>query len=85
MAIISFVKKSCKWIVRKLIRLHSYSPILAITNDNNFGTNEEFLFKGFKIRNGLRVSIVNIALGKFKIYLLTYLFNTQSNNKGFKL
>ncbi|HAV16091.1 MAG TPA: hypothetical protein DCW91_02310 [Acinetobacter nosocomialis] len=50
-----------------LAKIFSYSPILAITDDNNFGTNE---LKGTQA--SYRFSLLNIFLGHIAIYFITY-------------
>lgn len=49
------------------VRMWSYFPILAITNDNNFGTNNDG-----KIKN-MRFSFINLMLGNFRLYIFTFI------------
>jgi hypothetical protein len=78
---ISSLKELGKIVIKSIIKLHSFSPILSITNDKYFGTNEELYIKNFRVVNGLRLSFFNIHLGKNKIYILTYLFDNLEPKK----
>ncbi|WP_252246720.1 hypothetical protein [Clostridium sp. ZBS4] len=55
--------------------------MLSITKDDKFGTNEEFFIQRFSIREGIRISLVNIHFGKYKIYIFTYLFDNLESKK----
>lgn len=62
--------------------LLSYTLILSVTKDSEFGTNTENFIENQKIVNGTRFSLLNIPFGKFKIYILTYIV-LEPNNKQF--
>ena len=53
---------------RFFLKALSYSPILAVTDDNNFGTNET------KPNAAIRLSLINLYLGRYAVYFCTFLF-----------
>lgn len=57
-----------KRIVNKVFLLLSYSPILCISDDDNFGTNEKGI-EDYKKR--LRISLFSIYFGAYKYYFLS--------------
>lgn len=62
--------------------LLSYTPILSVTRDSNFGTNTEKFIEDNKVINGTRFSLFNIHLGKIKVYMVTYSLS-ETNDKRF--
>ena len=58
-----------------LAKLWSYSLILPVTDDNNFGTNE--MGNGDKERTSYRISLFGFFWGHKAKYLLTYNFKNK--------
>lgn len=69
-----------KIILNFILFILSYSPILCISDDKNFGTNEEGL-KDFRER--LRVSIFSLNFGAYKYYFFT--FKIKDNKLDFNM
>lgn len=63
-----------KIIFKFILFILSYSPILCVSDDGNFGTNED----GFKdFRERLRVSIFSLNFGAYKYYFFTFRMNNR--------
>ncbi|WP_394888281.1 hypothetical protein, partial [Clostridium butyricum] len=64
-----------------LFALLSFTPIFSITKDSKFVTNTDSIFEDNEMVNGIRFSLFNIHFGKYKIYVLTYIFNDTEEKK----
>lgn len=53
-------------IIKAIVKYYSYFPILSLTDDNNFGTNE------LNKDASYRLSLINLFLGNIAIYVITY-------------
>lgn len=57
-----------KW----LIKFYSYFPVLSLTDDNNFGTNDLRKLKDEQYKPSYRFSLLNLILGHIAVYVITY-------------
>lgn len=69
-----------KRIVKVIFFLLSYSPVLCISDDENFGTNEKGI-EDYKKR--LRISLISIYFGAYKYYLIS--FSIKDNKLNFNI
>lgn len=72
-------KKISKGIRSLILFLWSFSPILAVTNDSNFGT-VDCKDKLSDYSENLRISLINLMLGNNIIYFATIQFSTKKGS-----
>lgn len=65
-------------IINLLLKIYSYSPFIAVTDDNNFGTNEGKCNYSENQKPSYRFSVINFNLGNQIFYLFTYNFYEKS-------
>ncbi|HFL3259432.1 TPA: hypothetical protein ACG3I5_003098 [Clostridioides difficile] len=63
------MKKMMKIILKYIFLILSYSPILCLSDDNNFGTNEKG-YENFNTR--IRMSVFSFYFGTDRYYFITY-------------